>query len=366
MDDIQPLAMATRLAESILSWYGPQKVRWHYEDGLVLMGLLSLAESTDDGPMMAGVKNSYDALVHEDGSIGTYRKEDFNLDQINAGRTLFDLYRLFGDERYRLAIERLMDQLRCQPRTKSGNFWHKQMYPWQVWLDGLYMAGPFIARYAATYGNRADFEDIVLQLTTIERKTRDTATGLLYHAWDESRQQLWADPETGCSPHFWGRAMGWYCMALIDVMDYLPKDCGGRDGLINIIRLVAQAVMAYQDEETGLWFQVMDQGGRLGNYRESSASAMFVYFLHKAHRLAYDTSEELVERASAGYRGLVKHQISEDESGRVHLDGICSVAGVGGNPYRDGSFNYYIGEPVVSDDFKGVGAFILASLEIVR
>lgn len=366
MDGLQPKNIAKSLAESILAWYGPHKMQWHYEHGLVLLGILQMAEDLGDEAMADRVKASYDTLVHPDGSIGTYRKNEFNLDQINPGRTLFELYRRWPESRYRLAIECLMDQLRNQPRTKSGGFWHKQIYPWQIWLDGLYMAGPFYAHYTALFGDSAAYADIIAQFITIEQKTRDAKTGLLYHAWDESRQQLWADPETGCSPHFWGRAMGWYCMALVDVLDYIPLDCPGRESLVAIIQRLVEPVLGYQDAVTGLWYQVLDQGGRVGNYLESSVSSMFVYFLCKAQRMGYVDAKAVLGEALKGYQGLVENRLRTDGQGLLHLDGICSVAGLGGNPYRDGSYAYYIKEPVVSDDFKGVGPFLLACLEMAK
>jgi unsaturated rhamnogalacturonyl hydrolase len=354
------------MTDSILSGYGPSAMRWHYEEGLLLMAVLKVAQLEGDGQLADRVRASYDALVSPDGCIATYRQAEYNLDQINPGKVLFELFDRTGDARYRLAIERLMAQLRAQPRTKSGGFWHKQIYPWQIWLDGLYMAGPFYARYVAESGDPQDFEDIVSQFLVIAQKAYDPRTGLLYHAWDESRQQLWADPATGCSPHFWGRAMGWYCMALVDVLDYLPQGHPGREGLIAIIERCARAVLAFQDKESGLWHQVMDQGGRPGNYLESSASSMFIYFLHKAQRKGYVAFPDLdiPNLVEAAYAALVARQVREDASGLLHLGGICSVAGLGGKPYRDGSYHYYVRERVVEDDFKGVGAFILASLEL--
>ncbi|MBL7006383.1 MAG: glycoside hydrolase family 88 protein [Spirochaetia bacterium] len=359
--------LAEHLAESFFSRYESQKVRWHYEHGLFLMGALQLAERLGDQAGINRVKDYYDVLVDPEGHIKTYCEEEYNLDQIHPGRNLFTLYDLFGDEKYLRAINFLVQQLRHHPRTKGGSFWHKKIYPWQVWLDGLYMAGPFIAQNAKHSGAAADCEaytDIILQLLEIERHARDPETGLLYHAWDESRLQLWADPHTGCSPHLWGRAMGWYCMALVDILEYLPVELPGRADIVSVVRRTARSIMAYQDAETGLWYQVLDQKGRSGNYLESSSSAMFSYFLHKAYRLGYDTSEELEKAAVRGYRGLVQYKLQYDSNGNLHLTGTCSVAGLGGNPYRDGSYNYYINEPVVSDDFKGVGAFILASLEL--
>ena len=366
METIESLDIAKRMVESVLSWYQICHMRWHYEDALVFKAILDLAEISKDSSLEQKVRTYYDALVQPDGSILTYRRSDYNLDQINAGKNLFKLHALFKEEKYRLAIELLMEQLREQPRTKSGGFWHKRIYPWQIWLDGLYMAVPFYAQYIKEYGPPSHYDDIVRQLVEAGNKTQDEATGLLYHAWDESRQQLWADPRTGCSPHFWGRAMGWYCMALVDVLDYLPATHPGKPDLIARIRTCVRALLDFQDASSDLWFQILDQGGRNENYLESSASAMFVYFLHKTFRMGYDSSEKLKECAWKGYRALVRDHVVQDTQGYVHLEGICSVAGLGGSPYRDGSYQYYVHEPVVQDDFKGIGAFILASVELSR
>jgi unsaturated rhamnogalacturonyl hydrolase len=308
----------------------------------------------------------YDTKITPGGDIVSYREDEYNLDLVNAGNTLFLLYRTYGEEKYRAAIEKLMNQLRRQPRTNAGSFWHKQIYPWQTWLDGLYMGDPFYARYIAEYGGGDDFDDVVRQFTITEEKTRDRETGLLYHAWDEARAQQWADPGTGCSPHFWGRAMGWYCMALADVLEIIPPSSPHAETLKAIARRLFEPLLRCQDKESGLWFQIMDQGEREQNYTESSASSMFVYFLLKMIRLgavpASDTSR-IRAAAAAAYRGLMERKITEDPSGELHLTGVCKVAGLGGTPYRDGSYQYYISEPVVTDDFKGVGPFILASME---
>lgn len=366
MDHAGPLADAERLAVSMLAVYPPHKMRWHYEDGLFLMALVCLGRALDDeGVLLRKVKEHYDTLVYADGTIATYRKDEFNLDQINAGRVLFDLLHAFGEAKYRTAIEVLRDQLRKQPRTHSGGYWHKQIYPWQIWLDGLYMAGPFQVRYGVEFYDQEAVDDIVAQLQEVEEKVRDHRTGLLYHAWDESRQQLWADPATGRSPHFWGRAMGWYCMALTDILDYLPTSHPQRSSLIAIVERTATAVMAFQESHSGLWCQVLDQSGRQGNYSETSASAMFCYFLLKAARLGYlSAPAQAREAACKAYRALCETRLSTSADGATHLDGICSVAGLGGKPYRNGSYAYYVGEPVVSDDFKGVGPFLLASIEM--
>jgi unsaturated rhamnogalacturonyl hydrolase len=229
------------------------------------------------------------------------------------------------------------------------------------------MGSPFYARYVREYGAAEDYADIVHQFTLVAEKARDKKTGLLYHAWDESREQKWANPDTGCSPHFWGRALGWYCMAVVDVLDFIPNErAAERETLIAIANSLIAPLLAVQDAESGLWYQVLDQGKRGKNYLESSASSMYVYFLFKALRKGYVKSgaiSEIKNAALKGYNGLMERMITADAGGEMHLNGICSVAGLGGNPYRDGSFAYYVGEPVCADDFKGVGAFIFAALE---
>jgi unsaturated rhamnogalacturonyl hydrolase len=370
VDAASPLSL--RMALSVMRRYGPEDVRWHYEHGLVLQSIYAAAPAGEKGEeIRRWVKAMYDVKIMEGGGIASYRSDEFNLDQINPGKTLFDLYAADGGEKYRKAIETLRDQLRRHPRTRSGGFWHKQIYPAQMWLDGVYMASPFYARYVRDFegGCREDFADVVHQCTLLASKARDKTTGLLYHAWDESRTQRWANRETGCSPHFWGRALGWYCMALTDILDFIEGFEEGRAELLTLARGLVAPLLAVQDRESGLWRQVLDQGAREKNYLESSASAMFVYFLLKMIRKGYvpaPDADRAKAAALAGHDGLVRIMLSQDESGELHLGGICSVAGLGGNPYRDGSYAYYVSEKVAVDDFKGVGPFILASLERER
>jgi unsaturated rhamnogalacturonyl hydrolase len=369
IDRAFPLSL--RMALSVMWRYAPKDMRWHYEHGLVLQSIYAAAPAGEKGEeIRRWVRAMYVTEIMDDGSIATYRNDEFNLDQINPGKMLFDLYAVTGEEKYRKAIEILRDQLRRHPRTRSGGFWHKQIYPAQMWLDGIYMASPFYARYVREYeegrGRREDFADVIHQCTLLASKARDGASGLLYHAWDESRTQRWADRETGCSPHFWGRALGWYYMAIMDVLDFIEDFEEGRVELLALAQGLISPLLAVQDRESGLWYQVLDQGAREKNYLESSASAMFVYFLFKMLRKGYVPASE-VDRvkaaALAGHDGLTGRMLSQDESGELHLGGICSVAGLGGNPYRDGSYAYYVSEKMAADDFKGVGPFILASLE---
>jgi unsaturated rhamnogalacturonyl hydrolase len=354
------------MARMIIRQYTPEQVRWHYEHGLVLQSIYTVGERTGNAEFCSWVKSMYDAMIGDDGSIAAYKSDEYNLDQINAGKLLFTLYKMSGEQKYRVAIETLRKQLCAQPRTKSGGFWHKKIYPYQMWLDGLYMAAPFYAQYTTLFGAADDFTDITHQFTLMEEKARDPVTGLLSHAWNEDGKQAWANPATGCSPHVWGRAMGWYCMAIVDTLDFVPQTrAHDRDALIAIGQRLVPPLLACQDPG-GLWYQVLDQGARNGNYLETSATAMFTYFLLKMLRKDYlgaGVREMVRSAAFAAYQGLLATAVKDDADGEPHLYGVCAVAGLGGKPYRDGSFAYYVGEPVRVDDFKGVGALILAALE---
>jgi unsaturated rhamnogalacturonyl hydrolase len=355
---------SVRMADSVISRHRPLlSRRWHYEPGVALLALKQVWLKTGEGAYLDAIKRNIDEFVGPDGGIRTYRLEDYNLDQINEGKLLFPLYDTTGDERYKRAAHLLRSQLQTHPRTRAGGFWHKQVYPRQMWLDGIYMASPFYAEYARRFDDPEAFDDVARQITLIAEHTRDHATGLLYHAWDESRRQAWAHPETGCSPNFWGRAMGWYAMALVDVLDFFPQDHPRRDELIGILETVASAVARVQDPSSGVWYQVLDQGARPGNYLESSASCMFVYAVAKGVSRGHLGREHLATVRRA-YQGILDQFVTVEDGGLVNLDGICAVAGLGGKPYRDGSYEYYVGEPVIGNEFKGVGPFIMASVEM--
>jgi unsaturated rhamnogalacturonyl hydrolase len=336
--------------------------KWTYDHGLVLKGIERVYQNTRDKQYLDFIQRSMDHFVAGDGSIRTYSVEEYNIDHILPGRTLLFLYKATKEEKYRKAAELLRSQLKTHPRTSEGGFWHKKIYPSQMWLDGLYMAEPFYAEYALTFDEKAAFDDIAKQFMLMERHARDDKTGLLYHGWDESRKQRWANPETGRSPNFWGRAMGWYAMALVDTLDHFP-DHQRVPELIAILNRLARAVAKYQDPRTGLWYQVLDKGAEKGNYLESSAACMFVYALAKGARNGYLASKYL-QVAEKGYRGILKEFVKTDASGRLNLEGTVSVAGLGGNPYRDGSYEYYLSEKVVTNDPKGIGALILAATEM--
>ncbi|HEV8133314.1 MAG TPA: glycoside hydrolase family 88 protein [Pyrinomonadaceae bacterium] len=337
--------------------------QWSYEQGVVLKGIEGVWLSTGDGRYFSFIQKGMDNFVNADGSIRTYKAEDYNLDNINSGKILLLLYKVTGQDKYRKAAALLREQLKNHPRTSDGGFWHKKIYPNQMWLDGLYMAEPFYAEYAATFHEQSAFDDIAKQFILMESHARDPRTGLLYHGWDESKQQRWADPATGHSPNFWDRAMGWYAMALVDTLEFFPRTHPQRAELIAIFNRLAKAVAKYQDTKTGLWYEVVDKGSEKGNYLEASGSSMFVYALAKGVRDGYVPASYL-SVAKHGYNGLTSEFIKTDANGETNLDGTVSVAGLGGNPYRDGSYQYYLSERVVRDDPKGIGAFLMASNEM--
>ena len=369
------VAQQTKLSEQVAAtamtalWHDParneggQPARWSYEHGVVLKGIEGVWLSTGEGRYFSFIQKGMDNFVNADGTIRTYNAQDFNLDNINCGKNLLLLYKVTGQEKYRRAAALLREQLKNHPRTSDGGFWHKKIYPYQMWLDGLYMAEPFYAEYAATFHEPSAFDDIAKQFILMESHSRDSKTGLLYHGWDESKKQRWADPITGRSPNFWVRAMGWYAMALVDTLDYFPRTHPQRAELIAIFNRLAKAITNYQDPKTGLWYQVVDKGTEKGNYLEASGSSMFVYALLKGVRNGYLPATYL-SVAKRGYKGLTSEFIKTDANGQVNLDGTVSVAGLGGNPYRDGSYQYYLSEKVVRNDPKGVGAFLMASNEM--
>jgi len=337
--------------------------RWGYEQGVMLEAIRRVGDMTGDRRYHDYIKRHMDRYIREDGSIDTYEFDSFNIDNIPPGRQLFWLYEETGNEKYRLATELLRRQLREHPRTNEGGFWHKRVYPYQMWLDGIYMGQPFYAQYASTFGDYAAFEDIANQIHWIEQNTCDESTGLLYHAWDESRQMDWADPETGQSPHFWGRAIGWYAMGIVDVLDYFPEDHPRYQTIVGIFQRMSEALLNYQDSETGIWYQVVDLGDRPGNYLESSVTAMLSYSFAKGARMGY-LDDRFMESARRAFNGLLEYKIVIDRHGMVDLHDGASVGGLGGRPYRDGSFNYYINEPRRTNDWKAVGPFVFAAIEL--
>lgn len=336
---------------------------WNYELGTLLDGMDAVWQNTVDPRYFNYIKASIDQLVQPDGSIPTLKPEEHQLDHILLGRQLLLLYGVTQNKRYLTAATTLYEQLQQQPRNADGGFWHKQRYPNQMWLDGLYMAEPFYAEYSSLSHHPENFADITKQFALMEEHARDPKTGLLYHGWDASKQERWANKQTGDSREFWARGMGWYMMALVDTLDDYPDGDPGRKQLIAILGREAAAVTRYQDPSTGLWYQLMDKSGAKGNYFESSAACMFVYALAKGVRRGY-LPEHYLANAERGYHGILTHFIKTGPGDDVSLTDTVKAAGLGGDPYRDGSYAYYIGEKTATNDSKGVGAFILAATEM--
>lgn len=336
--------------------------RWDYEQGLMLYALDQVWRHTADGKYLKYILKDLDLFVQPDGNIRTYKPEEYNIDNVATGRALLLAWQQTGKEKYKKAAEILRAQLARHPRTKENGFWHKQRYPNQMWLDGLYMAEPFYTEYSTVFAENANFDDIALQFRLIEQHLRDPKTGLLWHGYDESRQMPWANRETGCSPNFWSRSIGWYAMALVDVLDYFPKTHPDRPKLEDYLRQTAAAVLRYQDPASGCWWQITNRGGDQGNYLEASGTGMFVYAFLKGSRMGY-LPPQYAAAGQKGWAGMLQNFISTDANGSIHLEKTVSVGGLGGTPYRDGSYEYYLSEPLRRDDLKGLGPFILAALE---
>ncbi len=345
----------------------PTACTWGYEDGFRLDGMAAMWHNTADPAIFNFIKAAVDPCIAADGSIVGYKAETHTLDNIEMGRAVLFLYRVTSQPKYALAAKFLHDQLALQPRTPSGGYWHKQIYPNQMWLDGAYMAEPFRAEYAVTFQSPADFDDIAKQLLLMDANMRDPDSGLLRHGWDESKQMSWADKTTGLSPEVWGRAMGWYAMALVDTLDWFPPSSDQshpqRAALIAALNRTMAAVIEVQDAKTGLWWQVMTHGSEPGNFFEASASCMFTYALARGVRMGYlpQADEENAKRA---WEGIQKQFIAANPDGTLVLQNTVKVGGLGGTPFRAGDYNYYIHEPVVDQDKKGVGAFLLAGSEM--
>jgi len=336
--------------------------RWNYCNGLVCTSLEKLWKAKGETKYYEYIKKYADDLILPDGTIKTYALDNYNIDAVNSGKILFALYEQTGDSKYQKAIQTLRTQMLTHPRTTEGGFWHKKNYPHQMWLDGLYMATPFLAQYAQVFKEPALFDDVAKQIKLIDVHNKDATTGLYSHGWDESKQERWADKQTGKSAHTWGRGMGWYAMTLIDTLDFFPKSHPQYQEILQITQSVAQTLKKYQDISTGLWYQVMDVGAKEGNYLEASASTMFVYFLIKGVTRGV-IDKKYLATAQKGYKGILKHLIKEQADGEITIIDTCAGAGLGGKPYRDGSYEYYCQEAKRDNDPKAVGPFILLALE---
>ena len=337
---------------------------WNYIDGCMLTALMEMSRITGDDAYFDFARAVADTFVGEDGAIRTFDADKHNLDDINEGRVLFELYERTGLEKYRRAAVGLWAALNTQPRTFEGSFWHKQIYPNQVWLDGIYMAQPFSALYQKHFG-AGDYSDVFRQIMTVQARMRDRRTGLYCHGYDASRAAFWADPVTGRSKCFWLRSLGWFSVALADLIEIIPP-CDGRNRLIAVFADLMKSLLAFSDPETGMYSQVPDRPDEKGNYLESSGSAMVAYAMLKGARLGV-LDKAYAAQGQKTFDGIIEKYL-RCEGGEMNLGGICLVAGLGpeDNRRRDGTYAYYISEPVVENDAKGVAPFVLCYTEIRR
>ncbi|MBE6195679.1 MAG: glycoside hydrolase family 88 protein [Rikenellaceae bacterium] len=348
------------------------RVKWNYTTGLELLAIMDAAREHDRPDFYDYALGYYDTMIRPDGSILTYSKAKYNLDHICPGRPLFEIYARTGQKRFLRAMDTLYSQLKEQPRTPEGGYWHKQVYPNQMWMDGLYMAEPFHAEYLNRFVLTRSPEltkelqrKIVDQFTIIARYTYDPDTELFRHAWDSSHEMFWCDKQTGQSQHAWGRGLGWYTVALVETLELLGEGAEGADELKQLLGHIMKTLPRYADPETGMWYQVLDCPGREGNYLEATCSIMFIYAQLKGARLGYLPEEEYV-RGMKNYERFVERFVRENEDRTISLIDCCAVGGLGGKQMRDGSFEYYLSEPIIENDCKGVGPFIWASMEYER
>ena len=340
-------------------------LKWDYCHGLELQAMLDVYDRYGDRRYFDYALAYADTMVNVDGTIKKYKREEVSLDRINSGKFIFRIYEQTKEEKYKKALALMRSQLDDHPRNADGGFWHKKVYPNQVWLDGIYMGAPFYAEYAYRNNQVEDYADVINQFLMAARHTYDAKTDLFRHACDVSRTERWANPQTGQSLHSWGRAMGWYAMAFVDALDFIPTHEVGRDSMLTVFRHLASMVKRLQDAESGLWYQVLDKSGAPGNYLESSCSAMFVYALFKGVRKGY-LDPSYLQVAVKGYQGILDRFIEVDKDGVISITQACAVAGLGGKNYRSGDYDYYIHETIRNNDPKAVGPFILGSLEWER
>lgn len=343
------------------------KSNWNYIDGCMIKAVLEMYSISKDKKYLDFADAFIDYRVHDDGTIEGYDINEKNIDNVNAGKTLFELYDVVGKEKYRKAIDLIYNQISIMPRTKNGSFWHKDIYPEQVWLDGLYMGMPFYMEYETRYNNKKNYPDIFQQFRFVIENMRNPLNGLYFHAIDTSKKMFWCDKVTGLSQLSWLRAIGWFSMALLDTIDkcdqtdekYADDIKLMRDAFVDLI----DSMLKYQDE-SGMWYQIVNFGGMDGNYLETSGSSIMAYAILKGVRFGYlpESYRQYAEKAIDGI--CDKYLTTKD--GEMHLGGICLVGGLGGKTRRHGTYDYYMSEPVVEDDAKGVGPFLLAYTELLR
>lgn len=344
-----------------------KKPSWNYIDGCMMVSLLELYKTTKEEKYFSFVKNFVDFYVHEDGTILGYDKEKYSTDDVSETRVLFDLYAYTKEEKYLKAIELVHEQILTHPRTKEGNFWHKKIYPNQVWLDGLYMMQPFYTRYETEFNKMQNYSDIVKQFKNVYELMRDPETGLYYHGYDSSKTMFWADPKTGLSKNFWLRSLGWFTVALIDVFEYMDEQMfDERHSIMVMFKEIVDSILKFQDPTSKMFYQVPNFPKRDKNYLETSGSSMIAYAILKGVRLKALPSR-YQEIGLGIFKGICDTYLTT-KNGDLNLGGICLVAGLGpeNNPRRDGTYEYYMSEPIVENDAKGVGPFVMAYTEVKR
>lgn len=355
-----------RYLRQYAKWFASyDRQTWNYEDACVLIGLLDMYNATSDGFWWNAIECFMDRYIEDDGTIRLYDMKEYNIDRVPGGRLLFPLYQKTGLKKYRIAIETLAQQMREHPRAKCGNYWHKKIYPNQIWLDGLYMGLPFRMLYARQFGDDSIYEDTIMQFKNVRAHLFDEKAKLYYHAWDESRSIFWCDKQTGLSPNFWSRAIGWYLMALADVYELMPQDrVEERKTLEAIWKEAVDGMLLYQDEESGMFYQLTALKDTEGNYLETSSTMMVSYSIFKGIRLGVFSKEGYSAKAEKAIMGTITHKLTYSND-KLSLGGMCKGAGLGpdGNFKRDGSVSYYLAEEVVADEQKGTGVAMMAYSE---
>ena len=338
--------------------------KWNYIDGCMITAVIALYNQTGNEKYLTFADNFMDYFVKEDGSILTYDVAEYNIDNVNPAKNLIRLYELTGKEKYRKAIDTVRSQLETMPRTNGGNFWHKKIYPYQVWLDGLYMGQPFYMEYETKYNGKKGCFDSYRQFENVKKLMRDEKTGLYYHGYDESREMYWADKETGCSQNFWLRALGWFVVALVDTLEVMDEQLYYEYRMLQTqLQEVMDAILPFQ-HKSGMFYQVIDHPEEKGNYLETSGTALIAYALLKGVRLGF-LPERYEAYGEKAFFGITETYLKVSEDDKPVLGGICLVAGLGGKERRDGSLAYYFSEPVVENEAKGVAPLLLAFTEIL-
>lgn len=338
--------------------------KWNYEMGVFLSAMFIQSQRKNNDQYQQYIKRWADRFINAEGRIDAayYDAKEYKLDDIIPGRPALFLYEKTKEAKYKSAADQLMDQLKHQPKTGDGGYWHKEIYPNQMWLDGIYMADLFSTQYAKVFNQSAWYDEAIHQIELIARHTTDAKTGLMYHGWDESKNKVWAHPERGTSPSFWGRAMGWYMMALVDCLDYIPENHPERNEVIGIFQRLSKNLLNYQDPKLNLWYQVVDKGSEEGNWIETSCSAMFTYAYAKGYRKGYlDKTYQAASRKA--FDSLIKNYVYFDDEGRLYLDQTVKVGTLNFKNSK-GDYSYYVTSERRINDYKGLGALLFAAIEV--